>query len=250
MLSYIDKYTADISKYDERVLAPLMQIRPDSIANIGISTDISFEKELISAINTMKSKLSFIEHRDTTRDLLLDSFYRHMQSDEVSVLNGNYSCTQLENHSVDILTIAEANENIDINSFHTEANRVLKRDGIVYMVWNRFNEEAPAFNLLTNLILEYYPKYTGLNSGIQFWCKNKSKLFGSYTISKYSNTLFITPQQLASSVVASLNEDVSDEFMGKLTNITHQLCNRGEICIPNELVILYGAPLQSSEIIS
>lgn len=118
--------------YPEQIFEYLIKtnvLKEDAtVADIGSGTGI-FTLQISPFVN----KTFAIEPNDDMRDkaeLLYNDF-----SNIVSV-NGTAEATTLKNTCVDLITVAQAFHWFDRKSFKLECQRILKKNGKVFLVWN------------------------------------------------------------------------------------------------------------------
>ncbi len=76
--------------------------------------------------------------------------------------------TTLAEHSIDVITVAQAFHWFDRAAFRTECRRILKTDGKVLLIWNDRDTDSPIIrdNFVVNK--RFCPRFCGSSNGISF----------------------------------------------------------------------------------
>lgn len=164
----------------------------------------------------------------------------------VSVHNKAES-TGLPEHSIDLVTVAQAFHWLDIDSFRTECLRILKPNGWVGLIWNSRRTKGNAF-------LEGYEKILQGLSGdykrvnhAEIPRSEIARFFGgeSFQLSAYSNSQDfdwegLLGRSLSSSYVPMLGDEDYEGFESQLKNLFSQHAASGKVRFEYEAELFLG----------
>lgn len=95
-----------------------------------------------------------------------------VQKDNIHYFISDSTKTHLEDHSVDLVTVAQAIHWFDFEKFYAEVRRVLKKDGIIAVIGYGIMNAEPKVN---NIILDFYNNVLG-----GYWDKERKLIDESY----------------------------------------------------------------------
>ncbi len=167
-------------------------------------------------------------------------------SSNVISVDGSAENTTLESGSVDFVTAAQAFHWFDVNSFKRECERILKRGGKTFLVWNRRDMSA-AINLrLYDVCKKYCPNFTGFSGG-ENNTDEKIRTFycGDYIEKEFVNTISYSREKfvsrcLSSSYSLSESDAAYADYLRALNEIFDEFATGELLCVPNKAVLYFS----------
>ena len=208
------------------------------IADIGSGTG-KLAKQLLD-------KGSFVYCVEPNGDMRSIAKKELAEYEKCCVINGTASQTGLEKASVDFVTVAQAFHWFDPFLFKKECERILKKNGLVFLIWN-IRDMADEINRESfEIYSEYCPEFKGFGGGIQKGdMKIKQFFCGKYEYLEFENPLFYNKQQFIDRSVSgsyslkSGDEDFND-FVEKLSEVFDKYANNGMLTMLNKTVVYLG----------
>lgn len=157
--------------------------------------------------------------------------------------------TEIESHTVDMITAAQSFHWFDHAAFKAECRRILKGNGPVCLVWNTRIEEAPINVKTAEIYSAFCPNFKGFigyGGGVQYSEESISDFFeGQYDKQSYQFPLTYDKQgfidrSLSASYALVEGDRQYDTFVEKLANLFDAFAEDGKVIVPNESVIYYG----------
>lgn len=153
--------------------------------------------------------------------------------------------TPLPDHSVQVVTAAQAFHWFDPAAFRTECRRILKPGGFVALLWNHRVESSPLVRDYDQIYRRYNPAFHGHSNGLQaddtrFWV-----FFNQFQIHTFDNDLlydrsaFVT-RALSSSYAPRAAEPAYRTFIADMNALFDQYAKDGILTMPNQTMIYTG----------
>ncbi|MEK3936932.1 class I SAM-dependent methyltransferase [Sporosarcina sp. FSL W7-1349] len=202
------------------------------IADIGSGTGI-FSRQLLERGFTVIG----VEPNDDMRTLAEQS----LQPDSRFIsLRATAENTTINDHSVDLVTAAQAFHWFDKNKFSVECQRILKQDAKVALVWNSRDESSDINKESAEVCQKYCPNFSGFSGGIEETPVVYQQFFkdGKYELKSFRNDLqFDFKGFLGRYLSASFSPEKTDKkynpFIAALTNLFEKYSENGKVIIPN-----------------
>jgi len=147
--------------------------------------------------------------------------------------------TTLDNHCLDLITVAQAFHWFDIEQFRLECQRILKPNAKVALVWNSRDMSSDINKESAEVCQTYCPNYKGFSGGIEENPILFQQFFkdGTYECKQFRNDLHITLTGfLGRYVSASFSPKETDKeykpFITALTKVFETYSRNGNINIP------------------
>jgi len=160
-------------------------INADSIiADIGSGTGI-LTKQILEAGN----KVLAIEPNSDMRAVAeadLSGFENYVS------VNGTAENTELEDNSVDFITVAQAFHWFDRVKFKAECRRILKTEGKVILVWNSRDFSAAVVKDVDEINRRYCPNFKGFSGGMRG--AERDDDFADFFVGVYESKVFKNDQ--------------------------------------------------------
>ncbi len=83
-----------------------------------------------------------------------------------SFYSGDAEHTGLADHSVSLITAAQAFHWFDTQKFLAESRRILKENGMTALIWDMRDESVPQVQALKALNQKYCPRFRGFTAGV------------------------------------------------------------------------------------
>ena len=209
-----------------------------TIADIGSGTG-KFSELLLS----LNAKTYCVEPNEDMRLLAEKSLNKHPNF--ISI-NGSADNTTLDNKSIDLITVAQAFHWFDKEAFYIECKRILKNNGIVYLIWNTNIMTEPIIKEIEEVNNKYCPSYVGFNGGI---FNNESKIYSFFNNQLelatfpnnqiYNKANFIN-RLLSSSYALTTNDNNYQDYITALNDIFNKHSENDYIIMPIETKCYYG----------
>lgn len=191
-----------------------------NIADIGAGTG-----KLSRLLLTPRTTLFAIEPNE---DMIAIAKSKHSISTNYKILKGTAELTGLETDSIDVITVAQAYHWFDNDNTKLEFKRILKKDGYVVLLWNRFdgNPYDNELNETRRFCKETSVKKNNIPN------EDRAKhLFGenNYIKSEFDNTIFQSLDafiggSLSASFAPKKGEVNYDAYINALKVIFNKYC--------------------------
>ncbi len=143
--------------------------------------------------------------------------------------------TTLPDHSVDLVTAAQAFHWFEPVKFRQECRRILKPNGYVVIVYNSRFRDANTAKLIA-ILKKYCPRFHGFSNNLKE--KDFESFFGhKYETIKFKNTQHYSHEKyvgrvLSSSYALTKNDANYAEFVQALNDLAEQIDEAGTIKMP------------------
>ncbi|MCO7127203.1 methyltransferase domain-containing protein [Sporolactobacillus shoreicorticis] len=160
---------------------------------------------------------------------------------------GSAEHTQLPDHCVDLITVAQAFHWFDATRFKKECRRILKPDQKVALIWNSRIPDAPLIKETEEICKTFCPNFRGFSGGSD----NDRSIFctffrnGKYSVKTYSHPLqymldeFIG-RHLSASYAPKPDNANHQPFVQALAQLFYRYEQNGAVSFPNETRCYYG----------
>lgn len=160
-------------------------------------------------------------------------------------ISGTSENTTLKDHSIDLITVAQAFHWFDITKFLTECSRILKESGYVAIIYNNGDYSTEIINAIANLSKYYCPRYVGSSGGIE---KNPTvfdDFFDKYTIKTFENNYQLNIEQFiglnfSASYAPKINEPNYEPYLQSLIELFEKYNENGVLNMPNNTTCRLG----------
>ena len=152
--------------------AMLWDVMPDfsKLAIEYIYDNLITKKSVIADIGSGTGRLAkeFLKNGNTVYCVDPDQYMKEICDKKYSNLPNYKSVmgyaenTTLEDHSIDLVTVAQTLHRIDINKFREECKRILKHMKNILIVYSRIDFSNPVLNDLLQSLKKNYPKYQSI----------------------------------------------------------------------------------------
>lgn len=199
-------------------------------ADIGSGTGI-FSRQL----SEYASKVYAVEPNDDMRAAAEKSMTDY--GNIISVC-GNSDNTGLGNHSVDIVTAAQAFHWFNRQSFKNECMRILKKDGIVILVWNDRDTSSEVISRNFEVNRRYCANFKGSSNGMDFENETFSDFFdGEVKKMEFENNLIYDYETFilrnaSSSYAPKKGKENYISYVDELKNIFDACSSNGRLVYP------------------
>ena len=213
--------------------------RRSVIADIGSGTG-KFAKHLIER----GSKVYCVEPNDDMRHAAeneLGSF------GNFNSVEGDSENTSLDAGSVDFITTAQAFHWFDVERFRAECNRILRKNGKVFLIWNMRGETAGLNQEMFRIYTKYCPHFRGFNGGIKKDDERIAAFFGNgYEYISFDYPLYLDRERFIARSLSgsySLKEGDKDyeEYLAEIIGVFDRYADQGIVTIANESVAYIGS---------
>lgn len=208
------------------------------IADIGSGTG-KFAKLLLKR----KSLVYCVEPNDDMRNVAVRELGDYENFREV---NGTATDTTLLEKSVDFVTVAQAFHWFDSALFKRECKRILRKDGLVFLIWNMRDMEGEINQRSFRLFSEHCPKFKGFSGGIEANDDSIKEFFDySYEYFENDNPLvydrdkFIS-RYLSSSYSLKKGDTDYDLFIASINELFDEYEKDGLLTVENKTVVYVG----------
>lgn len=221
----------------KELITQLVKKKDPIIADIGAGTGI-----FTNVLSNISQKLIAVEPNDEMRDILKRNF-----SNGCLCIKGQAENTGLSNNSVDLITVAQAFHWFDPIAFGEECKRILKKNGLVMLIWNSREQESNLNRETARISKKYCSNFQGFSGGINIEKLELPSFFTSgYERYSFSNPLKLTKEQFIgrnlSASYAPKKEDASyDGFVEELSDL-YETNSSSEhfIIVPNDVHVFVG----------
>jgi len=147
---------------------------------------------------------------------------------------------------VHFITVAQAFHWFNVLLFKDECKRILKRNGKVFLIWNKKDHDT-AVSIEQNLIFEKFcPNFVGSSGGIKE-NDEKIKLFfdDSFECVQFDNPLLYDREKfvrrsLSSSYSLTKEDKNYDEYLNELNNLFDKHAKNGLLSTSNKTVAYFN----------
>lgn len=129
------------------------------IADIGSGTG-KFAKQLLDR----GSYVYCVEPNDDMRNTAIKELCEY---EKFHAVKGTATETNLPVNTVDFITTAQAFHWFDVLAFKEECKRILKDNGMVFLIWNLRDMSSKVNQECFNVYTKYCPKFKGFSGGIE-----------------------------------------------------------------------------------
>lgn len=161
-------------------------------------------------------------------------------------VDGSAENTTLSEKSVDFITTAQAFHWFDTKSFKEECRRIIKPDGLIFLVWNTRNEEALINRELHKVYSEYCPDFKGFSGGtkphdvrIKYFFNKKYEYLTFDNMLYFDREKFIS-RSLSGSYSLKKGDVGFDSFIEEINRVFDMFENDGIVKIDNKTVAYAG----------
>lgn len=227
-------------KYSQKLLEHLKSRSdiPENavIADIGSGTGI-FTEQLLNA----GYKAFAVEPNNDMRKIAEQNLSGNPNFTSV---NGRADSTSLPDNSIDIVTAAQAFHWFDKDLFRAECNRILKKNGLIILVYNSRIESAECTIALKELRKKYNPEFNGFSNGIS---EDKCKEFfnGKCEILTYDNSVTYDRKGyinrvLSSSYSLKKGDEKFNDYLNDIDALFDKYSQNGTLTVPTDTVAYIG----------
>jgi len=208
------------------------------IADIGAGTG-KFSKQLLD-------NGSFVYAVEPNNDMRNTAVSELGHYDKFRAINGTDTNTTLDNSSVNYVTTAQAFHWFDTLLFKTECQRILKPNGLTFLIWNMRDMSNEANQKCHSIYTKYCPNFKGFGGGIE---KDDAriKLFfdNTYEYLEYNNPLFYDKERfisrsLSGSYSLKPRDEHYDDYINELSELFEQHATNGMLTMKNKTVVYLG----------
>ncbi|PGD02353.1 class I SAM-dependent methyltransferase [Bacillus toyonensis] len=227
------KYRPDYPNAYIDYLFSANQLKEDRIvADIGSGTGI-FSHQLLER----GLKVIGVEPNDDMRKMAEQSLklYARFQSIKATAEN-----TTLKEHSVDLVTVAQAFHWLDKAAFKMECQRILKQKANVALVWNSRDLTSSIMKENAEICQKTCPTFKGFSDGIEETPEVFNTFFkdGKYEFKEYQNDLLFDYEgflgrNLSASYAPKKDEEEYKKFVFLLSELFEKHSRNGKIVLQN-----------------
>ncbi|MBO4697713.1 MAG: methyltransferase domain-containing protein [Lachnospiraceae bacterium] len=162
-------------------------------------------------------------------------------------VKGDASDTTLEAGSVGFVTTAQAFHWFDVAKFRSECARILRPDGMVFLIWNIRDESDPLNRDMREIYTEYCPHFKGFNGGIVKDDPRIREFFrNGYEFVSFANPLYLNRDAF---ILRSLSGSYSlmegdaryEEYLKAVADVFEKYAAEGNVTIANQSVAYAGS---------
>ena len=161
-------------------------------------------------------------------------------------VNGTAEYTSLNDQSVDYVTAAQSFHWFNAEMFKKECLRILKKDGMVFLLWNLRMEDAPISIQCAEVFRKYCPRFKGYNTGMKAGDPRISDFFeGKFQTKEFDFPLtydgehFLT-RYLSSSYSLKEGERGFEKCIKEVKQIFDIYQENGTVTVPNKTYLYFG----------
>lgn len=208
------------------------------IADIGSGTG-KFAKQLLD-----KGSLVYcVEPNEDMRNTAIGELGEYKR---FCAVDGTDSATQLNEKSVDFVTVAQAFHWFDVVSFKNECKRILRDNGMVFLIWNMRDMTSGVNKDCFSIFSEYCPDFKGFSGGIQKDDARIRQFFeNKYEYVEFDNPVsldknkFISRSLSGSYSLRNGNKNYS-KYLDALYRVFERYAKENVITIANKIVVYIG----------
>lgn len=208
------------------------------IADIGSGTG-KFAKQLLEKGSFIYCVEPNDEMRSTAEKEL--SKYKNFHA-----VKGTATETTLVEQSVDFITTAQAFHWFDVEAFRHECRRILKENGLVFLIWNMRDMSCVINQECYDIYKKYCPNFKGFGGGIQKDdIRIKEFFINEYDYLEFENDIFYDKKTFISRSLSgsySLKSDDKryDEYIKALENVFDKYALGYQLRMKNKTVVYFG----------
>lgn len=165
---------------------------------------------------------------------------------DFQAVKGTATETTLTEHSVDFVTTAQAFHWFDVEAFQHECRRILKENGLVFLIWNMRDMTCSVNQECFDIYKKYCPNFRGFGGGIQKDDVRIKQFFSNnYDYLEFSNDIFYEKETFISRSLSgsySLKRDDKnyDEYIKALKNIFDKYALGNQLRMKNKTLVYFG----------
>lgn len=208
------------------------------IADIGSGTG-KFAKQLLD-----KGSLVYcVEPNDDMRNVAIKELSTYSKFHAV---NGTATETMLDTRTVDFITTAQAFHWFEVPLFKKECKRILKKEGMIFLIWNMRDMSYEINQRSFEVYSEYCPNFKGFGGGIQKDDMRIKDFFDKkYEYVEFDNPLFFDKDKFISrSLSGSYSLKTGDEnyskYLDELSKLFEQYAQNNILTMANKTVAYFG----------
>jgi len=158
---------------------------------------------------------------------------------------GTAENTGIKEHSIDLVTAAQAFHWFDSKAFKKECQRVLKKGGKVALIWNKRDESNPFIQAYEEINKKLCSSFKGFSSGIKtkeiqcFFKDENCEIFTFSNINKIDEKGFIG-RALSSSYAPQKEDDNYNIYQSKLRELFKKFEKDGFVEFPIITALYFG----------
>lgn len=216
-----------IEKYDEI----------NTICDLGSGTGILTKQIIVTGKEVFAVEPNF-GMREKVEDRL--NSYPNFHS-----INGSSSDTTLKDDSIDIITVAQAFHWFDIPEFMVEANRILKTDGKLAIIYNKGVRSEDLIGEISLISAAFCPNYKGGSGGTEKNDNLFTKVYENYEEFVFPNPLYLNINEflgfnLSSSYALKPGDTNYEKYISLLIRLFIKYAENGVITMPMETTCKIG----------
>ncbi len=155
-------------------------------------------------------------------------------------INAGAENTTLEDKSVDFITAAQAFHWFDVESFRKEAQRIIKPNGKIILVWNSRDNDSIITKENEKIDIKFCNTFEGFSGGISgpFKKDNVAQFFrDNYEIKEFENHLIFDKESfigrnLSSSYAPKENDKEYNEYIKAISELFDKYSINGKMNYP------------------
>lgn len=208
------------------------------IADIGAGTG-KFTRLLLERGSTVYA----VEPNEDMREVAVRELSSYERFHPVA---GSDVATCLPEHSVELVTVAQAFHWFEGEGFRRECQRILKPGGKVALIWNMRDLASPENQAVLKVYQRYCGDFHGFNGGIQKDDPRIRRFFRE----KYNGMTFANPliydkekfirRSLSSSYSLKVGDEQYEAYLSALEAVFDGYAVAGKMMVTNETVVYVG----------
>ncbi|MBQ9765808.1 MAG: class I SAM-dependent methyltransferase [Lachnospiraceae bacterium] len=208
------------------------------IADIGSGTG-KLAKQLLD-------KGSFVYGVEPNDDMRNISIKELAQYNKYLAINGTATETSLKSNSVDFITSAQAFHWFNILEFKKESSRILRKDGMVFLIWNIRDMSSEINQQSFEIYSKYCPNFKGFGGGIKEHDVRIKQFFDDkYEYNEYDNPIYygenkFISRNLSGSYSLKVGDMHYEEYLNALHNLFKKYSNKDILVMPNKTSVYFG----------
>ena len=225
--SYPEKYVKDI-------IATCHLNSESLVADIGAGTGILTRQLLHNNL-----KVVGVEPNPDMRKLL-----KKLEANKnFKAVEGTAEHTNLEDHSIDLIVVAQAFHWFDKEKFKKECKRILKPNGSVWILWNQLDENKEIVKEQKKIDDQFTNRFQEVN-GILSAAKKEEKIQGFFKDNQYETKIVDNPLEndkerfigsnLSKSYSLKKEDENYDNYIKAFGEVFDKYCENGKVMIPNK----------------
>ncbi|MBQ8279300.1 MAG: class I SAM-dependent methyltransferase [Roseburia sp.] len=208
------------------------------IADIGSGTG-KFAKQLLE-------KGGFVYCVEPNDDMRAAAEKELSAYNNFQAVKGTATETTLTEHSVDFVTTAQAFHWFDVEAFQYECRRILKENGLVFLIWNMRDMSYSMNQECYDIYKKYCPNFKGFGGGIQKDDVRIKQFFSNnYNYLEFSNDIFYEKEtfisrSLSGSYSLKCDDKNYNEYIKALENVFNKHALGNQLRMKNKTVVYFG----------